>query len=75
MKGYDMNNISKTIIWKNTNSNIIRDSFPVSCESTQKVRELIIDALNNKPNKVLQVDWSRFGEDGDCIIIEDSNKN
>ena len=66
-----MSEINKTIIWKNNNTNLIRDSFSISCDSIEKVRDLIIDALNNKPNPILQTDWSRFGQDGDCIIIED----
>ncbi len=67
-----MASVTKIIKWKN--QNITLDHISVSADEeviNKKVKMAIIDALNNKPNPILQIDWSKFGENNDCIEIED----
>ena len=69
-----MASVTKIIKWKN--QNIILGHISVSVDEeviNEKVKMAIIDALSNKPNPILQIDWSNFGKSGDCIEIEDIN--
>ncbi|OQB13762.1 MAG: hypothetical protein BWY15_01611 [Firmicutes bacterium ADurb.Bin193] len=59
-------NINAKITWEN-NGQII-DSVMIIAPQC-KIRDYIIEFLQNKPNHVLQKDWSKFGEIGDCIKI------
>ncbi len=69
-----MNTTTKLVSWKNNNTKCTIASVPISVDtnaSELKVREFIIDALNNKPNDVLSFNWSNFGKNGDYIVVED----
>lgn len=60
---------SKHIIWEN--DGLIMDSVCISSDddSSYAVRKYLIEMLTNKPNPILQKDWSKFGQSGDCIKI------
>ncbi len=64
-----MEKVSRTIIWEN-NGNII-DSISFYGDEVA-IKYYIIEFLQNKPNSVLQKDWSKFGKSGDCIKIIDN---
>lgn len=61
--------LSKKIIWEN-NGRII-DSFIISTsEDVTQTHKYILEALTDKFNPVVSVNWSDFGNSGDTIRIE-----
>jgi hypothetical protein len=54
------------------NNGKVMDTVIVSAnddESESAVKKYLIEMLTNKPNSVLQKDWSQFGQSDDCIKI------
>ena len=64
--------VNKIVKWKYQGK--IMDTFTVNANEQDingRLKMAIINALNNTPDPVLQINWSTFGKDGDSIEIED----
>lgn len=68
----------RKVVWENNGKEIDYALIGVgTCDENDlqiTIKKKIIEFLTNKPNPVIQKDWSAFGKTGDCIKVLDINE-